>query len=79
MIKYVWTRIFNMFSHLNDKIRIIVKINFLRKRKKKTWSCHLFCFPFKTNKIRKKTLYDFLFGKDIFAKIEFKSESQVTY
>ena len=31
------------------------------------------------NKIRKKTLYNFLFGEDMLEKTESKSEGQVTY
>ena len=78
-ITILWTRVFHLCSHSNNEtcFSFICEIWCLQK---KNLELPLILFIFKReNKIRKKTLYDSLFGKDMLAKTEFGSEGQVTY
>ena len=65
-----------MRSHLNGTFNLFVKNWFLEK----DLESPLILFFFKGKKKKeKKTLCDFLFGKDMFTKIESGFEGQVTY
>ena len=66
----LWNRVFHMCPHSNSKTYFLFMKFFILFIKKLDLPLILIYFK-KKDKIKKKTLYDFLFGEDISTKTKF--------
>ena len=79
-VTILWTHVFHMRPNSNGKtpfLFIYEKLIFRKRLGVATYFC--FIFFYRENKIRKKTLCNSLFGKDMSVKTESRFGGQVTY